>query len=610
MLNFTHKRKSVSRLFAPVALAVILAGCATTDEQPVVASDITTVATDSAANYLIKAESSEGATSINWHILALKAFIKEGQWRQAEQQATRLGQMNLNPVQTAEWQLARATLRYQQGHPKAALDSLNFQPWWTLTNSQYLRYHMLRAELFEQTNQPLNAARERTILDQFLTPEQKAANWQSLWQDLISYNNNQLQTIALSDGEDVLRGWIQLAVLKNTYSQRPSKLKSMVEEWLSQHPYHPANQYLPNDLKAIMSLEIAQLDNVALLLPLSGRFEQSGKAVRDGFINAMLDDTERDPNTELTVYDTEAEPISAIMAKLEQSGAELVIGPLRKDKITEFQQLNKNNITLLALNEPDQSNMTQGNACYFALSPEQEAEQAARHLFAQGHQYPMVLAPGNSFGQRVSHAFIEQWQQLTGKSPATRQFSSRQQIQQEIAAVFGLTDSQARINQMKQVLGTNDLEGQPRSRRDTDAVYLIANMNELTLLKPFIEVAINPGITPPKLYASSRSYPDRDAKTSEVQGIEFSDIPLLVNANQNFMARFDELWPNSKNTDLRLHAFGMDAYKMITDLPQMQVVDNYTIQGNTGQLSLDDQCVIQRQLSWAMFTGNGIEPTQ
>ncbi|KHT62561.1 penicillin-binding protein [Photobacterium gaetbulicola] len=608
MLNFTHKRKSVSRLLAPVALAVLLASCSTSN-QPVVVTDITAAATDSAANYLIKAESSEGAQSINWNILALKALIKEGQWSQAEQLADRLSRMNMDPLQMAEWQLARATLRYQQGQPKAALDSLNFQPWWTLADSQYLRYHMLRAELYRQTNQPLSAARSRTALDQYLNNDQKAANWQNLWQDLSNYNNNQLQSVTLASDEEVLRGWLQLAVLKNTYSQRPAKLKSMVEEWLGSHPYHPANQYLPTDLDSIMSLEIAQLDNVALLLPLSGRFEQSGKAVRDGFINAMLDDTGREAETELTVFDTEAESMASIMAKLEQSGVEMVIGPLRKEKITEFQRANSSNIALLALNEPDPSKLTQNNACYFSLSPEQEAEQAARHLFAKGHQYPMVLAPGNSFGSRVSNAFIEQWQQLTGNTPATRQFSSRKQIQQEIAAVFGLTESQSRIQQMQQVLGM-ELEAEPRSRRDTDAVYLIANVNELTLLKPFIEVSINPDASQPKLYASSRSYPDRTADTSEIRGIEFSDIPLLIDANHNFMNRYEELWPDSRNTDVRLHAFGMDAYKMVSELPQMRVVDNYTTQGNTGQLSLDDQCVIQRQLSWAIYTGNGIEPAQ
>lgn len=609
MLNFTHKRKSVSRLLAPVALAVILAGCTTPKQPQSVTTDITAAVTDTAANYLIKAESSEGKESIDWHILALKALIKEGRWAQAEQQANRLARLSMDQIQMAEWQLARATLRYQQGQPQSALETLNFQPWWNLANSQYLRFHMLRAELFAQTGQPFKAARERTALDQYLKAEQKAANWQNLWQDLSHYNNRQLQSATLNEDETVLRGWVQLSILKNTYSQRPAKLKSAVDEWLGMNPYHPANQYLPPELQAIMELEIAQLSNVALLLPLSGRYENSGKAVRDGFINAMLDDTGRDAETELTIYDTEAEPISNIVSKLEQAGIELVIGPLRKEKVTEFQRINSSNITQLALNQPEQMVMNAGNVCYFALSPEQEAEQAAQHLFAKGHQYPMVLAPGNAFGQRVSNAFIEQWQQLTGKSPTRRTFSSRKQIQQQIAAVFGLTESQSRIDQMQQLLGL-ELESQQRSRRDTDAVYLVANKNELTLLKPFIEVAINPDMAPPKLYASSRSYPDSKGDMSELRGIEFSDIPLLIEANHNFMERYNELWPNQKNTDIRLHAFGMDAYKMIAELPQMRVVDNYTTEGKTGQLSLDDQCVIQRQISWAIFSGSGIEPVQ
>ena len=609
MLNFTHKRKSVSRLLAPVALAVILAGCTTPKQPQAVTTDITAAVTDTSANYLIKAESSEGKESIDWHILALKALIKEERWAQAEQQADRLARLSMSQIQMAEWQLARATLRYQQGQPQSALETLNFQPWWTLAENQYLRFHMLRAELFAQTGQLFKAARERTALDQYLNIEQKAANWQNLWQDLSRYNNNQLQSAKLKEDETVLRGWVQLSILKNTYSPRPAKLKSAVDEWLGMNPYHPANQYLPPELQAIMELEITQINNVALLLPLSGRFENSGKAVRDGFINAMLDDTGRGAEAELTIYDTEAEPVSAIVEKLEQEGIELVIGPLRKEKIAEFQRSNSSNLAQLALNQPEQLDMGQGNACYFALSPEQEAEQAAQHLFTKGHQYPMVLAPGNAFGQRVSNAFIEQWQQLTGKSPAVRTFSSRKQIQQQIAAVFGLTESQSRIDQMQQVLGL-ELESEPRSRRDTDAVYLVANKNELTLLKPFIEVAINPDIAPPKLYASSRSYPERNGDMSELQGIEFSDIPLLIEANQSFMESYNELWPNQKNTDIRLHAFGMDAYKMIAELPQMQVVENYTTEGKTGQLSLDDQCVIQRQLSWAMFSGRGIEPVQ
>ncbi|MGF1870668.1 penicillin-binding protein activator [Photobacterium indicum] len=607
MLNFTHKRKSVSRLLAPVALAVILAGCSSSNQQQASASNITAIATDTSANYLIKAESSDGIESIDWNILALKALIKEGQWTQADNQAKRLSRMSLSPIQMAEWQLARATLRYQQGQSQEALDTLNFQPWWPLPDNQYKRYFMLRAELLGQLDQHSKAARERTMLDQYLPSDQKNANWQNLWQDLSSYNNSQLQSVSLKEDETVLRGWIQLSILKNTYSQRPVRLKSAVDEWLSMNPYHPAHQYLPTELEAIMSMEVAELDNVALLLPLTGRFESQGKAVRDGFINAMLDDTSRDTDTELTVFDTEAESITAIMAKLQANGTQFVIGPLRKEKVTAFQQSNTSQINLLALNQPEQLDVSQAQSCYFSLSPEQEAEQAAQHLFAKGHQYPLVLAPKSKFGQRVTDAFNEQWLQLTGRNADIDTFGSRKQIQQQISRIFGLNDSQARISQMNQLTGVK-LESQQRSRRDTDAVYLIANKSELTLLKPFIEVAINPEVKPPKLYASSRGNPNANSDNSELRGIEFSDIPLIINPESGFMERFDSLWPNESNTSIRLHAFGMDAYKMVTELPQMRVVDNYTVQGMTGQLGIDNQCVVQREMDWAVFTSDGITP--
>ena len=64
MPNFTHKRKSVSRLMAPVALAVVLAGCSTPNlyNQQAPLTDITAAAAQSSAAYLSKAQASEGAT--------------------------------------------------------------------------------------------------------------------------------------------------------------------------------------------------------------------------------------------------------------------------------------------------------------------------------------------------------------------------------------------------------------------------------------------------------------------------------------------------------------------------------------------------------------------
>ena len=61
----------------------------------------------------------------------------------------------------------------------------------------------------------------------------------------------------------------------------------------------------------------------------------------------------------------------------------------------------------------------------------------------------------------------------------------------------------------------------------------------------------------------------------------------------------NQLWPKNSNTERRLQALGMDAYQLMVELPQMKVVEGYSIQGKTGTLSINDQCIVQREISWA-----------
>ncbi|NMV23196.1 YraN family protein, partial [Vibrio parahaemolyticus] len=72
---------------------------------------------------------------------------------------------------------------------------------------------------------------------------------------------------------------------------------------------------------------------------------------------------------------------------------------------------------------------------------------------------------------------------------AASYFGDKRQLQKDINEVFGLQESKQRIAQMQSLMRIK-LETQPRSRRDVDAVYIVARSTELTLIKPFIEVAI------------------------------------------------------------------------------------------------------------------------
>ncbi|MCP3699079.1 MAG: YraN family protein [Aliivibrio sp.] len=597
MANMTLRKNSVTRLIAPVALALTLAACSSSPKAPE-RLDITQAPVETSSAYILKADQQQGTLQADFLIMALKASVQEQNFALATNLLTRLKGLQLSPTQTAEMQLNHAKMLKSQNKFDEALQVLNFEAWWKIEDSQWVEYYQLRYEINLFNGDNLNAARELISLNAYTPEDQKQQLWSQVWTSISSLNSANLQSIQLDESETNLHGWVQLATYLDTLKHSPARLQEALNEWLQANPTHPAATYTPQEVLDILALEIIRPDNVALLLPLSGRFGPQAIRVRDGFINGMMEDKERGEFTKFKVIDTGSASMEEIMATLIQEDIQFVVGPLLRSKIEEFQSLNETNIAQLALNIPTEVNPEE-NTCYFTLSPEQEAEQAAIHIFKQGHKHPLFLAPQGTMGERLSQAFSDKWYQLTAKKPSISYFGKKSQLQQKVNSVFGIESSQARIYQMN-ALTEMELESQPRSRRDIDAVYLIAKSSELVLLKPFIDVAINPEITPPKLYASSRSNSGRQTKLVEIKGIEFSDIPLLIKEDHKFNAQYDELWPKSSNGETRLHALGMDAYQLIAELPQMKAVENYHMQGKTGELSINQQCVIQREMSWAI----------
>ncbi|MGF1762320.1 penicillin-binding protein activator [Aliivibrio kagoshimensis] len=597
MAKITHKCKSVSRLITPVAFAIALAACTTTSTKAPRGADITSSPTESSAAYILKADNSQGVTQSDWLILALKSAVAADDQRQAELLIGRLVTQSLTHSQIAEWQLARAELRRNQSDYLSALQRLDFQPFWQLEAAQWQRYYELRHELHLFTADYLEASRDLIELARYTKSEERTSElWASVWQHVSALNLVETDSLPIKNDEVILSGWLSLSQQLNTLKDRPMLLQSSLKRWFSEHPTHPANVYPPQQIQDILALEIIQPENVALLLPLTGRFGPQGIRVRDGFINAMFDDSKRDAIVHFKVIDTNEVKMDDIVVQLEADKTQFVVGPLIKSEIIEFQDLNRGIIAQLALNIPDEINPA-NNSCYFTLSPEQEVEQAAEHLFEKGHKHPLFLAPKGKYGDRLAQAFTDKWQQLTSEQPDVHFFGKRSELQRQVNEVFGLSASERRIKQMAQLLNM-DIKHEARSRRDIDAVYMVATSAELTLLKPFIEVAINPGVAAPKLYASSRSNNGTQQQLSELQGVEFSDIPFLVDGDTAFKAKFEKIWPKSNKTETRLHALGMDAYQLISELPQMKVIEGYSAEGKTGTLSIDSQCVIQRQISW------------
>ncbi|HHX8263895.1 TPA: penicillin-binding protein activator [Vibrio diabolicus] len=598
MIN--HKRLSVPRILTPVALAITLAACSSGPRQPD-GVDVTLEPTQSVQNYMIQADSTEGSLQNDWLIMATKAAIQANQFDQAELLIKRLARQQLTEVQQAEWQLARATIQQKQGNYSQLLQLLNFKPWWKLPNEQWKDYYLMRADAYQGLNQEFEANRQLVAFGQYSSSAEQREISSRIWMNFGSYSEYELTSLETEPNEDVLDGWLQLAVYAKTLSGNLSQLKNTLERWLSENPSHPAAIYTPEEIQNILSLDIVKPNNTALLLPLTGKFSPQAQLIRDGFVFAMMNDRNRDPSATLTVIDTNTYNADQIKQRLINENIDFVVGPLEKENVellhtTMDGSANGPTIPALALNIPEDV-QPDSNICYLALSPEQEAAQAAKHLFSEGYNFPLILAPKGSFGERVTEAFNKEWRKYSSNKVAASYFGDKRQLQKDINEVFGLQESKQRIAQMQSLMRIK-LETQPRSRRDVDAVYIVARSTELTLIKPFIEVAINPDAKAPQIFSSSRSN-SGGAIYEDLTGIIYSDIPLLIDPDPSVTAEMNELWSEQSNMEKRLKALGMDAYKLIGELPQMKVVPGYSVGGQTGILSIDNNCVVQRELSWA-----------
>ncbi|GEM74232.1 penicillin-binding protein activator [Vibrio sagamiensis] len=598
MMN--HKRLSVPRLLTPVALALTLTACSSGPQRPN-SVDITRPPTQSTQSYMIQADSSQGSLQSDWLIMAAKAALQANQIERAQLLVKRLARQSLNNVQQAEQQLIQATILQKKGHYTQVLQALSFQTQWQLPSQQWKEYYALRADAYQSLNQPFEANRQLIAESDFASSQERREISNRIWMNFSQYSVQELQELATSADEAILNGWLQLAGYAKTYSSNLTQLKNAMEKWLNDHSSHPASIYTPQEIQNILSLDIVKPNNTALLLPLSGKFAQQGQLIRDGFVFAMMNDEYRDPSASLTVIDTNENSIEQIKQHLLKKNIDFVIGPLQKNKVTQLQSVldgSQTGVTIpnLALNIPD-AIQPETDTCYFALSPEQEVAQAAKYLHEQGYKFPMILAPKSVYGQRVSQAFNQEWAKYSNYKAANEFFGNKQQMQKDINKIFGLQESKKRIAQIQSLTNTV-IESSPRSRRDVDAVYIVAKSSELTLIKPFIEVAINPGEKPPKMFSNSRSNSGGTAY-EDLTGVTYSDIPLLINPDLTIKTQMNELWPNQSNTEKRLEAMGMDAYKLINELPQMKLLSGYSVDGQTGRLTIDNQCIVQRKLDWA-----------
>ena len=326
--------------------------------------------------------------------------------------------------------------------------------------------------------------------------------------------------------------------------------------------------------------------------------------------------TSANPGAELKIYDTSAQPLDQVLAQVQQDGASIVVGPLLKNNV---EALMKSNTTLnvLALNQPEQV-QNRANICYFALSPEDEARDAARHIHEQGKQAPLLLIPRSTLGDRVANAFAQEWQTLGGGVVLQQKFGSAAELRAGVnggagIALNGSPVSASLPQQQSVTIGGLTIPAPPTDAQisgggKVDSAYIVATPEEIAFIKPMIAMR-NGSQSGATLYASSRSAQGTAGPDFrlEMEGLQYSEIPMLAGSNPQLMQQALGAVRNDYSL-ARLYAMGVDAWALANHFTQMRQVPGFELNGNTGDLTADQDCVINRKLSWLKYQQGQIVP--
>ncbi|MGG8098007.1 penicillin-binding protein activator [Klebsiella aerogenes] len=311
--------------------------------------------------------------------------------------------------------------------------------------------------------------------------------------------------------------------------------------------------------------------------------------------------TTTNPAAELKIYDTTSQPMSQLLTQVQQDGATIVVGPLLKENVEEVMKSNTS-LNVLALNQPGKVE-NRPNLCYFALSPEDEARDAARHIHNQGKQTPLLLVPRGALGDRVVSAFADEWLKLGGGTVLQQRLGSTAELKSGVnGGGISLTGSPVSTlpSSVDSSLGSPS-DVPVSSGGSIDAAYIVATPEQIGYIKPLIAMR-NGSQSNVTLYASSRSAQGTSGPDFrlEMEGLQYSEIPMLAGSNPALMQQALSAVRNDYSL-ARLYAMGADAWSLANHFAQMRQSPGYELNGNTGDLTATPDCVINRKLSWLKY---------
>jgi uncharacterized protein len=525
------------------------------------------------------------ADSDNYQLLSAEQWVAANNITAAKQALSLVSPQARTQLATPR-ALVAAEIAYAENDPTRAIRELDQIPLPTMPN-QAQNYYWIRGRSAFLTGHPIEGTRALVERERYLSdPAALKANREELFsrERIAAERGAPMKPPAKTD--PIVQGWLELGPVAVELERNPARASAALDGWRRQYPQHPANASVLAAAQTQITVATEYPNQIALLLPLSGRSEAFGVAVRDGFIAAYL---QQDAATRprLKLYDVAAESAGTAYNRAIADGAGFVVGPLTKDDVAAVAPLSAGHAPVLALNFLGDAVSTSKNFYQFSLYPEDEARMVARRVIADGRRAGVAILPSGELGNRVAAAFTDELKSLGGTLLDSGRYDSSQVDFAEV---------------IKQVLQVKVVKGEPTSHRaDAAFVFVVGSAGAARLIIPQLKFHFA-GDVP--VYSTSDSFEPDATANSDIDGLYFPDMPWMI-ANDPVTAQIRDgvraAWPAQTARRDRFYAFGFDAYRLVPILRANSAATLSQISGMTGKLHIDEHNRVRRDLDWAQI---------
>ncbi|MCO7224005.1 penicillin-binding protein activator [Pleionea sp. CnH1-48] len=562
-------------------------------------------AADNANYYLNLAKQSSQPEKSEYLLAASKILIAQERFLEAQETLSYVDPEYLSPTGKESYWLYYGHTLLQLQQTEAALTFLQriSQPQQHDIDWQIFYRQTLSLAYLADSNY-YEAAKIRIELeDLLLTEEQITENHRFIWDALGQLSDHALLTYSNDLNNPLTNGWLEIASITRNNRNTPDLLLAHLEQWRLKYPTHPANIKMPEELSRIAQAKTYKPNQIALLLPLSGRLSRSGRMIRDGFLAAHYATEWSEHAPIVKIYDTSLSlsPLTPYQQALEE-GADFIVGPLTKEAVEQVTNQEFLPKPMLSLNRVGATAITHPELYQFGLPIEDETVQIAQRSIENGHKTAVVVVPASEQGNRIVQAFTHTFEELEGKVAEVQQFANEKQLKNIVKELLNINNSETRKQRLQQLLGTQ-LEYVQRRRQDADMIFIAATPDQGRRLKPFLNYYFAHDL-PVYSISSINNGTTNSQLNVDLNGITFTDSPLLISKDEEINALREQLTttlPMVKSPFGRLFALGFDAYQLIPELNKLQSFSQYKLAGLTGQLTVNENGEVKRTLSLAEF---------